>query len=68
MFSRGDELTRIDVVSLATSYTICVLDANGIEQRTTLPSLLDAMLQQADLERALTVSGWQLAAFVRLPV
>jgi hypothetical protein len=68
VFNRGDQQTPIDVVSLGETYAICVQDSNGIEQRTTLPSLLDAMLQQADLERALTVGGWQLAAFVRLPV
>jgi hypothetical protein len=65
VFSRGDEQTIVEVVSMARTYTLCVHHPNGIEQRTTLPSLLEAMRQQAHLERAFTTSGWQLADFQR---
>jgi hypothetical protein len=65
VFSRGHEQTIVEVVSVARTYTVSVHHSNGIEQHTTLPSLLEAMRQQAHLERAFTSSGWQLAEFQR---
>ncbi len=65
VFRRGDEQTVVEVLAMEQTYMLCVHHPNGIEQRTTVPSLLDAMLQQAYLERAFTTSGWQLADFQR---
>jgi hypothetical protein len=68
VFSRGHEETRIEVVSTAETCMIRVQRTNGVEHWTTMPTLLEAMLQQAHLERALTISGWHLARFQRFPM
>jgi hypothetical protein len=68
VFSRGHEETRIEVVSTAEICTIRVQRTNGLEHWTSLPTLWEAMLQQAHLERALTISGWHLARFQRFPM
>jgi hypothetical protein len=65
VFSRGSEQTTIEVRSVARICTLSVHHANGIEQRTEHLSSLEAMVQQAHLERAFTTSGWHLADFQR---
>jgi hypothetical protein len=67
VFSRGDQRTSIDVIRFPQTCTICVHEPNGGEQEITFPTLIDAMLGQAALERELTRRGWELADFQRLP-
>jgi hypothetical protein len=64
VFSRGDERTRIDIVRTDMYYVVHVREPQG-ERWTTAATALDAILQQADVERGLTWAGWSLADFLR---
>ena len=64
VFSRGDERTLIDIVRTDMYYVVHVREPQG-ERWMTAATALDAILRQADVERALTWGGWYLADFLR---
>ncbi len=66
VFSRGGQQTSIDVVCLSQICAIDVQEPDGVTHRTTVPSVIEAMLQQAIIERELTDQGWHLAEFQRV--
>jgi hypothetical protein len=63
VFSRGSERTDIDIVRTDMYYVVHVREPKG-ESWMTVATALDAILQQADVERALMWGGWYLADFV----
>ena len=63
VFRRGDERAVIDIVRTETYYVVHVRESHG-ERWTTVTTALDAILEQADVERALTWGGWYLADFL----
>ena len=65
MFSRGEERTLVEIIRTAMNYVVHVREADGEERWTTVPSAMEAVLQQADVERELTWGGWHLADFCR---
>jgi hypothetical protein len=64
VFHRGDERAVIDIVRTQMYYVVHVREAQG-ERWMTVTTALDAILEQADVERALTWGGWYLADFLR---
>jgi hypothetical protein len=63
VFSRGDERADIDIVRTDEYYVVHVREPKG-ECWTTAATAIDAILQQADVERRLMWGGWYLADFV----
>ena len=66
VFRRGDERAFIDIVRTDRYYVVHVREPNG-ERWLTVTTVLDALLEQATAERALTCGGWYLADFIRSP-
>jgi hypothetical protein len=64
VFLRGDERASIDIVRTDMYYVVHVREPNG-ERWLTVSTVLDAILEQADVERALAWGGWYLADFLR---
>jgi hypothetical protein len=64
VFRRGDERAVIDIVRTDFYYVVHVRESHG-ERWLTVTTALDAILEQADVERALTWGGWYLADFLR---
>ena len=64
VFHRGNERAVIDIVRTDMYYVVHVRESHG-ERWMTVTTALDAILEQADVERALTWGGWYLADFLR---
>jgi hypothetical protein len=64
VFRRGDERALIDIVRTETYFVVHVREPNG-ERWMIVATALDAILEQADVERALTWEGWYLADLLR---
>jgi hypothetical protein len=63
MFSRGEERTLVEIIRAPVNYVVHVRESNGEERWMTVPSAIEAILRQADVERELTWGGWHLADF-----
>ena len=66
VFRRGDERAVIDIVRTDRYYVVHVREPKG-ERWLTVATVLDALLEEADVERALTCGGWYLTDFLPLP-
>ena len=63
VFRRGDERAVIDIVRTDMYHVVHVREPNG-ERWMTVTTALNAILEQADVERALMWRGWYLADFL----
>jgi len=66
VFSRDDQQTSIEVLSLPDGCALSIRHPHGDPEHTTVPTVMEAVLLEAILERGLTTTGWQLRAFQRL--
>ncbi len=67
VFRRGDARAVIDIVRTDRYYVVHVREPKG-ERWLTVATVLDALLEEADVERALTCGGWYLTDFYRPPM
>jgi hypothetical protein len=66
VFSRENQQTSIEVVSRSNTCSFCIHRADGAAEHIAVPTIMEAMLREAILERELTVNGWELLDFQRL--
>jgi hypothetical protein len=62
-FYRGGEQAFIQITPDHEQYVVLSQLSDGHEHRRTVPTLIEAVLRQADDERELTWGGWTLVAF-----
>jgi hypothetical protein len=64
VFGRGThEVTTIDIVRRGAVCIVFTARARGSCTHERLPTVIEAILRQADHERQLVASGWHLAGF-----
>jgi hypothetical protein len=66
VFSRGDRQTTLEIVCLPDTCSFSIHRTDRAAERIAFPTIMEAMLRQAILERELMVNGWELCDFQRL--